>query len=164
MRLLDKVADDVAKEIGSKTREFYEFVLPPIDMVTKDSNLTITADMPGFEKKDINVTLRGRMLRIQACKAKEAWLDAGDQSATKKADGDDNSAMTIHYAQRPSFVDKKIRLPVPVYGSSSKPWEKDDDDNNDKKDKPVPTATYKDGMLLVSIPTRERKGKGIPVE
>ena len=39
------------KEIGNKSREFYEFVLPPVDMHLNESNLTVTIDIPGFEKK-----------------------------------------------------------------------------------------------------------------
>ena len=32
---------EVIKEIGNKSREFYEFVLPPIDMFLNENNLKI---------------------------------------------------------------------------------------------------------------------------
>ena len=37
---------EVIKEIGNKSREFYEFVLPPIDMYLYDNNLKIVIDIP----------------------------------------------------------------------------------------------------------------------
>ena len=39
---------EVIKEIGSKSREFYEFVLPPVDMIEENDNLIIKIDIPGF--------------------------------------------------------------------------------------------------------------------
>ena len=45
------MAKEMMKEIGNKSREFYEFVLPPVDMYLEDEKLTIIIDMPGFEKK-----------------------------------------------------------------------------------------------------------------
>ena len=42
---------EVMREIGNKSREFYEFVLPPVDMVMQNDSLVVTIDMPGFDKK-----------------------------------------------------------------------------------------------------------------
>ena len=56
------------KEIGNKSREFYEFVLPPVDMHLDEDKLTLLIDIPGFEKKDIKISLDGNILSIQACK------------------------------------------------------------------------------------------------
>ena len=42
---------EVIKEIGNKSKEFYEFVLPPIDMHLTDESLKIIIDIPGFSKK-----------------------------------------------------------------------------------------------------------------
>ena len=33
------LVNEVIKEIGNKSREFYEFVLPPVDMYLNDENL-----------------------------------------------------------------------------------------------------------------------------
>jgi len=55
---------DVIKEIGNKSKEFYEFVLPPIDMYLNDENLKIVIDMPGFIKKEIKLSLCGDILSI----------------------------------------------------------------------------------------------------
>lgn len=89
------MAKEVVKEMGNKSREFYEFVLPPVDMYTEDGVLVIVVDMPGFEKKDIKLTLYKNILSIKAQK----------QEAQK---GD------VVVKQRPNIVDKKILLPIHV--------------------------------------------------
>lgn len=97
MGLVKAMAKEMMKEIGNKSREFYEFVLPPVDMYLDDSKITILIDMPGFEKKDIKISLNRNILSIQACKEIPAEKD--------------------HHMicnQRPNIIDKKIRLPVNV--------------------------------------------------
>ena len=83
------------KEIGNKSREFYEFVLPPIDMHLDEDNLTVTIDIPGFEKKDIKLTINENILSINA----EKQID-------------EKSKDKIICNQRPKIIDKKIRLPI----------------------------------------------------
>ena len=84
----------MAKEIGNKSREFYEFVLPPVDMEITGDSLTVTIDIPGFDKKDISLNLRGNVLSIHA-KKKE-------------------SKKELVCNQRPNVIDKRIRLPVHI--------------------------------------------------
>ena len=60
---------EMIKEIGNKSREFYEFVLPPIDMHLNDENLKVVIDIPGFSKKDIELSLCGDILSIKAKKS-----------------------------------------------------------------------------------------------
>ena len=91
------MAKEMMKEIGDKSREFYEFVLPPVDMHLEGDKLTLLIDIPGFEKKDIKLSLDGNILSIQAF---------------KKSLGEENHNMICN--QRPNIIDKKIRLPVDV--------------------------------------------------
>ena len=95
MGFVKSMTDEMTKEIGNKTREFYEFVLPPVDMHIDKDQLTIIVDMPGFEKKDIKLSLEDRILSIQACKQTPEENDR-----------------KIICNQRPNIVDKKLRLPV----------------------------------------------------
>ncbi|MFB5635669.1 MAG: archaeal heat shock protein Hsp14 [Nitrosopumilus sp.] len=88
---------EVIKEIGNKSREFYEFVLPPIDMYLYDDNLKIIIDIPGFAKKDIELSLCGDILSINA----------------KKIIDEKESEFLISN-QRPNIIDKKIRLPIEI--------------------------------------------------
>ncbi|MFM8659595.1 MAG: archaeal heat shock protein Hsp14, partial [Candidatus Nitrosotenuis sp.] len=93
MGVVKNMAKEIAKEIGNKSREFYEFVLPPIDMTLENNSLVITIDLPGFEKKDIKLSIHKNILSISA------------QKPESKAEG-------IIYKQRPNIIDKKILLPV----------------------------------------------------
>ena len=88
---------EVIKEIGNKSREFYEFVLPPMDMYLNDENLKIVIDIPGFAKKDIELSLCGDILSINA----------------KKIIDEKESEFLVSN-QRPNVIDKKIRLPIEI--------------------------------------------------
>ena len=88
---------EVIKEIGNKSREFYEFVLPPIDMYLTDDNLKVVIDIPGFSKKDIELTLCGDILSIKA------------EKEIEKKESD-----SLISNQRPNVIDKKVRLPIDI--------------------------------------------------
>lgn len=91
------MAKEAIREIGNKSREFYEFVLPPIDMYFDNNNLIVTIDVPGFKKEDIKLSIHRNILSISAQKK--------DKSETK-----DNMICK----QRPNIIDKKIRLPMRI--------------------------------------------------
>jgi len=97
MGLVKYMAKEMMKEIGNKSREFYEFVLPPVDMQLDEDKLTLLIDMPGFEKKDIKLSLDGNILFIKACK-----------------EAHDEKTHNMICNQRPNIIDKKIRLPIYV--------------------------------------------------
>lgn len=97
MGLIKHMAKEAIREIGNKSREFYEFVLPPIDMHLDNSNLIVTIDIPGFKKEDIKLSIHRNILSINAQK--------NDKSEIK--DG-------IICKQRPNIVDKKILLPMRI--------------------------------------------------
>ena len=97
MGLVRHMAKEVMREIGNKSREFYEFVLPPVDMHLENNNLVITVDITGFNKDDIKLTIHGNILSIKA---------------EKKVNT--NSKDEIICNQRPNIIDKKIRLPIKI--------------------------------------------------
>ena len=88
---------EMIKEIGNKSREFYEFVLPPMDMYLNEKNLKIVIDIPGFAKKDIKLSLCGHILSIKA----EKIIDEKDLK-------------TLISNQRPNMNNKKVRLPIEI--------------------------------------------------
>jgi len=88
---------EVMKEIENKSREFYEFVLPPIDMYLNEDSLKVVIDIPGFTKKDIGLTLCGDILSIKAQKTI-----------------DEKESKSLISNQRPNVIDKKIRLPINI--------------------------------------------------
>ena len=95
MGLVKHVAKEFFKEVDDKSREFFEFVLPPIDLHEENDSLVVTVDIPGFVKNDIKVSMNGNVLSI---------------NAEKK---DNKNGRTI-MKQRPRVIDKKMRLPITV--------------------------------------------------
>ena len=95
MGLIKYMAKEFFKEVDDKSREFFEFVLPPIDLHEKNGKLIVTVDIPGFDKSDIKVSMNGNVLSINA----------------EKKDG---TGGRIIMKQRPRIIDKKMRLPITV--------------------------------------------------
>ena len=95
MGLVKHGAKEFFKEIDDKSREFFEFVLPPIDLHEENDNLIVIVDIPGFDKNDIKVSMNGNVLSI---------------NAEKK---DEKNGRVI-MKQRPRVIDKKMRLPITV--------------------------------------------------
>jgi HSP20 family molecular chaperone IbpA len=90
------MARELVKEFDNKSREFYEFILPAIDMAEEGNDLVVTIDLPGFAKKDINLRITGNVLSINA----------------KREIGE--ALGTIYYKHRPTKIDKRIMLPISV--------------------------------------------------
>jgi HSP20 family molecular chaperone IbpA len=90
------MAKELTRELDNRSKEFYEFVMPAIDMVEEGSDLVVTIDLPGFAKKDINLRINGNVLSINAKRGPEEALG------------------TVHYRHRPAEIDKKILLPLSV--------------------------------------------------
>ncbi len=88
---------EVIKEIGNKSREFYEFVLPPVDMYLNENQLKVVIDIPGFKKQNINLTQCGDILSIKAHK-----------------EINEKEKLELICNQRPNVIDKKLRLPIDV--------------------------------------------------
>lgn len=98
MGLAHYMAEELIREIGNKTREFFEFVMPAIDMYEEGSELVVIIDLPGFSKQDISLRILGNILSINARRQKEQ----------------DSRADTIYIQQRPLHINKKVQLPITV--------------------------------------------------
>jgi HSP20 family molecular chaperone IbpA len=90
------VAKELARELDNRSREFYEFVMPAIDMVEDGNEVVVTVDCPGFAKKDISLRISGNILSISAKRDQEETLG------------------TVYYRHRPLKIDKKVVLPISV--------------------------------------------------
>jgi HSP20 family protein len=96
MGFAEYMAKEFMKELGNRSREFYEFIMPAIDMFEDGSELVITVDLPGFAKKDIKLRIIGNVLSINAKREPEENLGS------------------VYYRQRPNFIDKKVPLPFSI--------------------------------------------------
>jgi HSP20 family molecular chaperone IbpA len=88
------VARELAKELDGRSREFYEFVMPAIDIIEEGNDLVVTIDLPGFAKKDINLRIIDNVLYITAKREQAEALG------------------TVYYRHRPLKIDKRVLLPI----------------------------------------------------
>ena len=98
MTLIHYAARELSREIGKRSREFYEFVMPAIDMYEDENGLVVKIDLPGFKRDEIKISIEEDILSIRA----------------RKMEPQDESLGTILYKQRPVQLDKRISLPIPV--------------------------------------------------
>jgi HSP20 family protein len=98
MTLIHYAARELSREIGKRSREFYEFVMPAIDMYEDENGLVVKIDLPGFKRDEIKISIEEDILSIRA----------------KKMEPQDESLGTTLYKQRPVQIDKRIPLPIPV--------------------------------------------------
>jgi len=90
------MAKEAMKEINNKSKEFYEFILPPVDMAEDGNDLLVTIDLPGFNKNDITLRINKNIISIKANKP------------------DNEYRGTVYLKQRPTKIDKRILLPFSV--------------------------------------------------
>jgi HSP20 family protein len=92
------MAKELMRELGNKSREFFEFVMPALDMYEDGSDLVVLIDLPGFSKQDISLRILGSVLSISA-----------------KRQGDENTSTgTVYFQQRPLRISKNVPLPIKV--------------------------------------------------
>jgi len=88
------VARELVKGLDDRSREFYEFVMPAIDIIEEGNDLVVTIDLPGFAKKDINLRIIGNVLYITAKRDQAEPLG------------------TVYYRHRPLKIEKRVLLPI----------------------------------------------------
>ena len=89
MGIATYMAKEVMREINNKSKEFYEFILPPVDMVEDSNDLLVIIDLPGFNKNDITLRINKNVLSIKANKP------------------DNEYRGTVYLKHRPTKIDKK---------------------------------------------------------
>src|ERR671912_2279324 len=98
MTLMRYAARELSREIGKRSREFYEFVMPATDMYEDENGLIVKIDLPGFKREEIKISIEENILSIRA----------------KRIEPQDESLGTIVYKQRPIQIDKRISLPLSI--------------------------------------------------
>ena len=127
MNWIDYAAKEVYREVGKRSREFYEFVMPAIDMYEDATGLVVKIDLPGFKRDEISISVDEDVLSINARK-REAEGTAAEQRPG-----------SVIYEQRPIKINKKVLLPS-LYSA--------------KKGEPITgVGTYSDGVVTLRIPT-----------
>jgi HSP20 family protein len=96
MSIAEYVGRELSRELDKRSQEFYEFVMPAIDMYEDVNNLVVEIDLPGFRKEDVNIRIvEDNILSVKARRKKVT-----------------EPLSVIHYRQRPIQIDKRIVLPI----------------------------------------------------
>ncbi|MFA9516826.1 archaeal heat shock protein Hsp14 [Halopenitus sp. H-Gu1] len=107
-----------------------------VDVTEDDETITVVADLPGYDRDEIDVTLADRTLTIAA--------ERSEEHADEESDDD----VQYHRRERRSrSVSRRIRLPADV-------------------DESAVSASYNNGVLTIELPkqTADAGGHHIDVE
>ena len=94
--MMETVKKEISKRLEELSKEFYENVIPPLDIYENEGFLYIIAHLPGFSKDSIKVRLLGENY-LQIIAERESKIEG-----------------TKYISQRPTRIDRKIRLPLRV--------------------------------------------------
>ncbi len=93
---MDVIMREIGRKLNELSREFYESVIPPIDIYEEGGELVIIADLAGFSKDKINIRL------------------TADNVLTISATRDIQYIGTKYVTQRPLKIYRRINLPAKV--------------------------------------------------
>nr|WP_054845465.1 archaeal heat shock protein Hsp14 [Sulfuracidifex tepidarius] len=116
--MMEPIKKELSKRIEEASREFYENVLPPMDIYEQEGYLFIVADLAGFQKDNIKVRL-----------VSEDYIEI-------KAERENKTEGTKYLSQRPSKIERGIRLPLRI-----------------KTDQGI-SAKYDNGVLTIKAPVQ----------
>ncbi len=94
-----------------------------VDLVDEGDRYELTADLPGYEREDINITLADGSIRIEA-EREEEYDEEVEESPTSRY---------VRRERQQHSVSRSVRLPEPI----------DEEEAN---------ARYQNGVLTVTLP------------
>lgn len=95
-QLFDRMSSELAA-VGDELEPPFQSQ-PDVDVVTRDDEVIVVVDLPGFEPDDIELSLLDRDLHVSAERDRSRF----DESAT------------LHRRERRQSVERRVRLPEPV--------------------------------------------------
>ncbi len=94
-RPLKYYSDEFMKNVNNRAKEIMSFIYPPVTMYEDGGEITIEADLPGFDKDKIKVTTEKNAVVIRA-------------NREIKTEGN------VFENQRPEKVFKRLSLPLEI--------------------------------------------------
>lgn len=117
-----------------------------VDVAEDDDEVQVTADLPGYEREEIDVELHDDALTIAA--TREETTETDDDGDTASEDGEQTDDVQYHVRERRTrAVSRRIPIPAAVEREGA-------------------SASYTNGVLTVTLPKRsatESDGHSIDV-
>jgi HSP20 family protein len=82
-REIDRLFEDFTRGFGALAPQGAGTLVPSIDVTETDNEIEITAELPGLERKDVEISLDGNVLTIRG--EKKVELESGDGVKGEKA-------------------------------------------------------------------------------
>jgi HSP20 family protein len=122
---IDRLFDDVFASFGGRSAfasgNGWQAVTPTIDVADGDKELVVTAELPGLDQKDFEVTLSGDLLTIKGEKKAEHEQHDGDAYYKERRFGAFSRSIRLPFAVGDEAVDARydkgvltVRVPKPA--------------------------------------------------
>lgn len=123
-REVDRIFDDFFNNLGGRSLRpmgtDWQAVTPRVDVEENDKELIVTAELPGLNEKDFEVTLAGDVLIIKGEKKAEKEEKAGDTTYMERRYGSFSRSIRLPFEVRDEKVDARyekglltVRVPKP---------------------------------------------------
>ncbi|MFW5963555.1 MAG: Hsp20/alpha crystallin family protein [Natronomonas sp.] len=118
---IERMFDRMSHQLETLDDDIFEGSVP-VDIEDTGDAFVVTADLPGFDRDDIDVELSGETLTLSA-----------SHSESTETEDENDDRRYIRRERREQSVNRSIRLPAPV--------EEEDTE-----------ASYNNGILTVTLP------------
>lgn len=96
-RVFDRFTHGFGRDELAKREEWWGSAFPAVDIAETDKEILVTAELPGLDEKDLDVTLRGNHLHIR-----------GEKKAEKEEKGE------LYYHKESSYGAFHRAIPLPA--------------------------------------------------
>ena len=103
-RRMDRLFDDFAGDYPWPSTNGRGALMPSIDVSETDKDMTIEAELPGVDEKNIDVTLTDNLLTIRGEKKQEEEEKKKDYHLTERSYGSFSRSMTLPFDADPAKI------------------------------------------------------------
>ena len=119
---VERLFDDFSRGFGWHLEpSIFGSISPNLDMTETDDGLTLTADLPGMDEKDVEVTLTGDMLSIKGEKKEEHEEKKKNYHLKERSWGSFERTVRVPFQAEPDAVKAsfskgvlKVEVPKPA--------------------------------------------------
>ena len=126
-REVDRLFDDFGRGFMPPQMLAAASLVPQIEVAETDKQIEITAELPGLERKDVDISLEGNVLTIRAEKKAESEQKDKNIQLTERSYGVFYRALELPIAIDPATVQAtmskgvlKITIPKPPHAEAKK--------------------------------------------